>query len=571
MQKFRNMKTASKIISLVVIMALFLALIGFTGYYSSGKLADSLDYMYKKELLSIKWLNAARGQTRSVEALTMELFLTADKARQQAIAQEIRERGAAVDKLLADFGKTDLDSYEKEQFTQVMDSLATYRSARKTAQDLALAGKQQEAYSYFARQAAKDINTVNELLSDLADYNEKAADESTLKNENLVSFVKTIIIGSTILAVILALLLGWAIAGMIAKPLGLAAANVREVARGNLTVKRLNFQFHDEIGQLAQELDMMTDNLCNLVRQVAQTAEQVAASSQELTAIADQSAQAANQVAGAITEVAQGADRQLKSVTDTSAVIEEMSAGIEQIAANAGTVAGTTDQTAQASDAGSKAVDAAISQMDKIEQTVARSANVVAKLGERSKEIGQIVDTISGIAGQTNLLALNAAIEAARAGEQGRGFAVVAEEVRKLAEQSQEAAKHIALLIGEIQGDTNDAVLAMRDGTREVHTGAGVVNSAGQSFREIQLLIKQVSQQVAEISSAIQQMATGSQQIVALVHDVDQVSKATAGQTQTVSAAAQEQSASMEEIAGSSQSLAQLAGNLQLIIGNFKM
>ena len=96
--------------------------------------------------------------------------------------------------------------------------------------------------------------------------------------------------------------------------------------------------------------------------------------------------------------------------------------------------------------------------MANIEKTVANSVAVVTKLGERSKEIGQIVENISGIAGQTNLLALNAAIEAARAGEQGRSFAVVAEEVRKLAEQSQEAAKQIANLIGEIQGDTDKAL-----------------------------------------------------------------------------------------------------------------
>jgi len=93
------------------------------------------------------------------------------------------------------------------------------------------------------------------------------------------------------------------------------------------------------------------------------------------------------------------------------------------------------------------AVEKAITQMGHIEESVIRSAHVVAKLGERSKQIGQIVDTISGIAGQTNLLALNAAIEAARAGEQGRGFAVVAEEVRKLAEQSQDAAKQIPSII----------------------------------------------------------------------------------------------------------------------------
>lgn len=138
--------------------------------------------------------------------------------------------------------------------------------------------------------------------------------------------------------------------------------------------------------------------------------------------------------------------------------------------------------------------------MSQIDGTVTSSARVVAKLGERSKEIGQIVDTISGIAGQTNLLALNAAIEAARAGEQGRGFAEVADEVWKLAEQSQETAKKIETLIGDIQADTDTAVMAMNSGTLEVKTGAEVVNTAGAAFRGIAELINEVSSQVQGIS-----------------------------------------------------------------------
>ena len=178
---------------------------------------------------------------------------------------------------------------------------------------------------------------------------------------------------------------------------------------------------------------------------------------------------------------------------------------------------------------------------------------------------------ISGIAGQTNLLALNAAIEAARAGEQGRGFAVVAEEVRKLAEQSQEATKKIADLIGEIQSETGRAVEAMNTGTKEVKSGSGVVAVAGQSFEQIVALINQVTEQVRGISTNIQHMAKGSQAVVVSVNEITETSKNTVGQTQSISAATEEQSASMQEIASSSQALAKLAEELQEAVNVFRV
>jgi methyl-accepting chemotaxis protein len=355
------------------------------------------------------------------------------------------------------------------------------------------------------------------------------------------------------------------------KPIQLLLVKFREVAGGNLGVAPLAIESRDEIGKLAAAFNMMLDSLRGLISHVANSAEQVAASSEQLTASAEQSALAATQVAESITEVASGSEKQVKSVHGATEIVEHISTGIGQIATNSKEVARTSDKTASAAEEGGKLVAQAIQQIGNIEKTVANSANVVMKLGERSKEIGQIIDTISGIAGQTNLLALNAAIEAARAGEQGRGFAVVAEEVRKLAEQSENAAKQIATLIGEIQGDTDKAVIAMDEGTREVKVGTEVVNTAGRSFNEITTLVGQVSSQVGEISSAIQEMANGSQQIVSSMQEIDSISKVTAAHTQTVSAATEEQSASMEEIAASSNALAKMAEELQKAVQQFKM
>jgi len=359
------------------------------------------------------------------------------------------------------------------------------------------------------------------------------------------------------------------IAKRFTKPILLIRDECLFLAQGDLRERETGGFPEDEIGQLANGFQKLRTHLRELVVTIYSQAEQLAAASEELTASAEQSAQAAIHVATSIAEVATGAEEQLSAVDEASAVVEQMSASIQQISATTSEVAGQSVQAANKANEGNSLVNKAIYQMTQIEQTVNTSAKAVAELGDRSIEIGQIIITISGIAEQTNLLALNAAIEAARAGEQGRGFAVVAEEVRKLAEQSQQATKQIASLIGEIQGDTDQAVLAMGNGTREVNLGAEVVNAAGQAFQEIAGLVTQVSDQVKEISTTIEQMAIGSQQIVGSVNQIDCVSKRVTEEAQTVSAATEEQSASMEEIASSSQSLATLAQNLQEAVSKF--
>ena len=534
-------------------------------------------------------INQSRASITFVEQYSLPRLEKASQVTDNALGKVANVRGYLLyhkQSLADEYSK---QAKENEQLETALINEARSEEARKILQEVkAIDDRFNEIFEKRVLplkqagndQAALQVTTTELVpvgLALVAKAREYQAYSTTVTKNTLAESTRaagaaqTAAVGSSVIAAILGLMIGALAARAITRPITLMMAFCRELADGDFRDKQRKFVSKDEFGQLADALANMRSSLRILMKHVHDSAEQVAASSEQLTASADQSARAANQVAGSITGVAQDAEEQLNAANDTAAVVEQMSAGIQQVAANTNEASRQSTQAAAKASEGNKAVQDAMHQMSQIEQTVSASAGVVTKLGERSKEIGRIVDVISGIAGQTNLLALNAAIEAARAGEEGRGFAVVAEEVRKLAEQSQEAAKQIAGLIAEIQDDTGQAVIAMSDGTREVRLGAEIVQVSGQAFQEIAGQVTQVSDQVKEISAAIEQMAKGSRQIVGAVNRIDELSRRTSGEAQTVSAATEEQSAAMEEVAASSQALARLAMELRQAVGKFQV
>jgi methyl-accepting chemotaxis protein len=313
----------------------------------------------------------------------------------------------------------------------------------------------------------------------------------------------------------------------------------------------------------------MKTQMLQVIQNVTRVIGQVNDTVNEMTDNVKESVHASENSAQAISDVALSAKKQLDTVIGTSETVEQMINGLMETTTDVNSVSEQSCKAAETAKNGSDTIEKAVSQMANIEQTVDISAHVVAALGERSREIDQIVGTIAGIAGQTNLLALNAAIEAARAGESGRGFAVVAEEVRKLAEQSETAAKQITGLINEVQRDTSKAVKAMSNGMNEVRTGTEMVNTAGRAFQEIVCLVTQVSRQVSQISGTMHEISGSSQNIIFSMSEITRLSEKSADHTQTVSATAQQQSASMNDISDANEALAKMAQDLQDCINKF--
>ena len=344
-----------------------------------------------------------------------------------------------------------------------------------------------------------------------------------------------------------------------------------KLAEGDFAKCEFNINREDEIGSLGRALVSMRDRLRDVISKVSSSAQMVAASSEELTASSHESSQDSAQIIKVITDVAMGADKQVLSVETALGTVERIVKEIDNMSKSSAEMAGKASEMAEKAGVGNQIVNKAIGQMDSLGKSVDTSSVLIGQLGERSKEIGEIVNTISGIAGQTNLLALNAAIEAARAGEHGRGFAVVADEVRKLAEQSQVSAKHISELIGKIQNDTQSVVKSMNVGTTEVKAGAEAVNNAGTIFRDIYKMIGEVNREIIATQKAVEEMIKASNEADVAVMEIEEISKKTAEGTGTASAATEEQSATIQEVAGASRALAELAQELQKLVNSFKI
>lgn len=344
-----------------------------------------------------------------------------------------------------------------------------------------------------------------------------------------------------------------------------------ELSQGNLAVADLEVTSNDEFGDLTKSFNTMKAHLHDLIKQMSSVSEQVAAASEELTAGAHQSAEASTNVAETITKIAEGMQNQNNSIDEAKKEVDAVFTEMQTMTDNTKVIADTSNDTAIAAKTGEQLMNNAMQKMEHIESSVMSSADTVRILGENSKEIGAIVETIVAIADQTNLLALNAAIEAARAGEAGKGFAVVAEEVRKLAAESQTSAEKIKEKISSIQLDTNQAVIAMQEGTVEVQAGTEAINEVGRQFKDIMQKVSDIKTQIDAFHAASSRITNGAERIVGAVDSIDEVSRETASHTETISAAAEEQSASSTEIASSSDSLAKMASELQNATNKFKL
>ena len=315
----------------------------------------------------------------------------------------------------------------------------------------------------------------------------------------------------------------------------------------------------------------MRQNLDSLIRQIVSSSKLITTTSAQLYQSADETSSSSEQVALSMNSMNAGVAEVVVSINDSTSSIVDINSELGEVTTEVKEMQTMAHQVGEQSEDGQKLVEKTLHQMNVIQKEMKHSQEAALQLGNRSKEIGEIIYIITEIAQQTNLLALNASIEAARVGEQGKGFAVVAGEVKKLAEQSTRAAGSITELVSSTQNDSQLVLDSILQGNQAVEQGQAWINETYENFKVIFNGISFFTTRTDQLLSTLEKAETSFVKISNAMQKISGITEEQSAGYEEVAAAAEEQSASNQEITAAIRQLSDMAIELQRSAQNFKI
>ena len=509
MNWFNNLKIAKKLILSFAAVIILTVILGIFAIRELKAVNQASTDMATNWLPTIKAAQSIQASLPRMRISELQMITAATPAEREDALKAIKSRLDILAKQRATYEAQISEAEEKLAYEKFSKSFAAYLEIDKKLAEISGAGKEEEARAIFKGDSNKTFRSMLESMDEIIKI---AAQVGQKDDDDVFNSARAWIIG--LLAAIVVIAFGLAVARAVSRPLNEAVSVAERVAQGDLTVD-IRSDSKDETGMLMHSLRAMNDSLNKIVSEVRYGTDAITTASQE--------------IATGNLDLSSRTEEQAGSLEETASAMEELTATVKQNADNA----------RQANQLAASASDVASQGGEVVGQVVQTMEGIT----ESSNRIADIITVIDGIAFQTNILALNAAVEAARAGEQGRGFAVVASEVRSLAQRSASAAKEIKQLID--------------DSVQKVGAGSQLVERAGATMSEVVASVKRVTDVVAEISAASSEQSTGIEEINRAITQMDEVT--------------QQNAALVEEAAAAAQSLQDQAGRLSQVVSVFKI
>ena len=514
MKWFYDLNIAHKLNAAFLLVLVFI--VGLGGFSIAqlaqvNKSSTDIARNWLPSINSLSKISLALARSRSFD---MQQLLTDDKKEEIATRERANKQMDSLLKEFAAYGKLISEPREKELYPEIERNIAQYREVHLRMNALFEQGQKPAGHALMNSSSTPVYRKLQDHLNELSAVNVKGAEVSDAEANRIYRESRLAIVCLLAVCIVLAMVLSWWIARLVARPLIRAVSIARQVAKGDLT-SQIPYAGRDETGQLMDALKQMNGNLLHIVREVRMGTDTITTASAE--------------IATGNMDLSMRTEQQASALEETASSMEELTSTVKQ----------NGDNVRQANEFARSATDIA-------RQGAAAVADVVATMAAINTSSNKIVDIISvidGIAFQTNILALNAAVEAARAGEQGRGFAVVASEVRTLAQRSAAAAKEIKTLIG--------------DSLDKVKIGNELVSNAGSTMAQVVSGIERVTDIMSEITSAGREQEAGIEQINQAVTEMDAVT--------------QQNAALVEEAAAAATALEEQAAQLTKVVSVFKL
>ena len=520
----RNMNIAPRaLLGFAVIGVLMLGL-GIFSLIQMGNIRQAGVTIEEVSVPSIKTLDELTALNLRLRTLSYRLLLNREPATQQDTLRLLDERNAQIDKARRAYEPLVTAADEKAAFDQYGLLLNQYRQLEARMRSLSQAGDLDALRDLLNRDLLDNSEQINKVMDALVRINTDQTSATNAQAAEQYSGAFALVISLLVAATVLTLLFAFLLTRSIVKPIDEALKAAEQIAEGDLT-HSIHADGTDEAARLLKAMAKMQDKLRDTLQLIAGSATQLASAAEELNSVTDESAR--------------GLQQQNNEIEQAATAVTEMTSAVEEVARNAVSTSEASSEASRSAGDGRDLVLETVGAIERMSGDVQATAKLIAHLAEQSRDIGKVLDVIRGLADQTNLLALNAAIEAARAGEAGRGFAVVADEVRALDHRTQQSTSEIELMIGSIQGGTEQAVDSRRTSTERAESTLNIARGAGLALDTIAGAVAQINERNLVIASAAEEQAQVAREVdrnLVNINDLSVQSATGAHQTSAASA-----------------------------------